>query len=100
MRESASPTIIRSYARRYSVEELDEAISELSEAFITSSFSSINVLGSSVSLSRNDTETLLETIEAARAMRLETESPETVPVNLDAVSPLGIGFDFSSRRIE
>ncbi len=100
MRESASPIIIRSYARRYSVEELDEAIGELSEAFITSSFSSINVLGSSVSLSRNDTETLLETIEAARAMRLETESPETVAVNLDAIPPLGIGFDFSSRRIE
>ncbi len=100
MRESASPAIIRSYARRYSVEELDEAISELSEAFITSSFSSINVLGSSVSLSRNDTETLLETIEAARAMRLETESPETVAVNLNAVSPLGIGFDRSCLQIE
>lgn len=100
MRESASPIIIRSYARRYSVEELDEAIGELSEAFITSSFSSINVLGSSVSLSRNDTETLLETIEAARAMRMETENPETVDVNQDAISSIGIGFDFSSRRIE
>ncbi len=100
MRESASPSIIRLFARRHSVEELDEALSQLSEAFLTSSFSSINVLGSSVSLNRSDTETLLETIEAARAMRMETESPETAAVNLDAISPLGIGFDFSSRRIE
>ncbi len=100
MRESASPAAIRSFARAHSVEELDDALAQIREAFLSSSFSSINVLGTSVSLSRSDTETLLETIESARAMRMETESPETVAVNLDAISPLGIGFDFSSRRIE
>ena len=102
MTQSPNPTIVASFARRYSVEELDTAIGQLAEAFLTSQFSNMSVLGMSTGQDGSRADTILQTLEMARQMKLEEEdsSGDTAAIALDAKSPLGVGFDFSSRQIE
>ena len=103
MRESPNQTIVNSYVRRYTIEQLDEAVGQLSEAILTSSFSSLNVLGMSVSQDGARSDLLLETIELARQQKLESD-PSTgsaaADIALDAKSPLGHHFDWSLTYIE
>jgi len=102
MRESPNPAIVASFCRRYTIEDLDTAIGQLSEAFLTSQFSNISVLGMNTGQDGSRADTILQTLEMARQMKLEEEdsSGDTAAIALDAKSPLGVGFDFSSRQIE
>lgn len=103
MPESPNQTIVNSYARRFTVEQLDEAIGQLSEAILTSSFQSLNVLGMSVSQDGARSDLLLETLELSRQQRLESDpatGAATADIALDAKSPLSHAFDFSLTYIE
>lgn len=101
MRESPSPTIVQSYAEDFTAVELTTRITALREAFETSSFSSLGVLGLNVGQDGERTEVLLATMLEARKIRLQADdtSGATEDVNLDARKPLGHGFDFSGRMI-
>lgn len=103
MTQSPNPTIVASFARRYSVEELDTSISQLSEAFLTSQFSNISVLGMNTGQDGSRADVILQTLEAARQLKIEQDpdtGEEAAAIALDAKSPLGVGFDFSCRQIE
>lgn len=103
MRESPNPAIVASFCRRYTIEDLDTAIGQLSEAFLTSQFSNISVLGMNTGQDGSRADTILQTLEMARQMKLEEDpstGEEVANIALDAKSPLGVGFDFSSRQIE
>lgn len=101
-RESVNPSIVRSFARRYSVEELDSAISDLAEALLTSSVANVNVLGMSVAINGSEAERMMETLEAAREAKLALEDTSGVATEtaLDAIAPMAPQIDFSHRRIE
>ena len=103
MRESPIPAIVASFCRRYTIEDLDTAIGQLSEAFLTSQFSNMSVLGMSTGQDGSRADTILQTLEMARQLKIE-QDPDTgadaAAIALDAKSPLGVGFDFSSRQIE
>ena len=103
MSQAVNPILVASYARRKSVEDLDVAIEELSNAFLTSQFSNISVLGLNTGQNGEQAEVVFQTLEQARQMKLEMDpdtGAEAVAIALDAKSPLGISFDFSSRQIE
>ena len=103
MSQSVNPIIVASYARRKSIEDLDAAIDELSEAFLTSQLSNISVLGLNTGQNGEQAEIVFQTLEMARQLKIE-QDPDTgadaAAIALDAKSPLGVGFDFSSRQIE
>ena len=101
MRESPSPTIVASFARTHSVETLDIAITQLSEAFLTGSFQNLSVLGMSIGSDPAQASLILETMEAARTKLLQDDDTTGAAedINLDARKPLGHGFDFSGRMI-
>ncbi len=100
-RESIIPAIVDSFARRYTIEQLDEAIGQLGEAFLTSSFNNLSVLGMSTGQNGDRADAILQTLEAARQIKLEAEDTtgETTAAALDAKPPLGTGFDYSNRQI-
>ena len=102
-RESIVPAIVASFARRNTIEDLDTAIAQLAEAFLTSSFGSLNVLGMSVGQNGERADIILQTLEAARQIKVE-EDPDTgaadAAIALDKLQPLGTGFDFSGTCIE
>ncbi len=101
MRESPSPVIVASFARTHSEAELGTAITQLSEAFLTGSFQNLSVLGMSIGSDPAQATLILETMEAARTKLLQDAdlSGAVEDVNLDAIRPLGHGFDFSGRMI-
>ncbi len=85
------PILIASYARRYTVEQLDAAILTVSEAIDTGMFQNLSVLGLNVSYSQEQALESLIRYEKAREMKLEEEDTTgaTDEVNADAVKPLG-----------
>lgn len=101
MSGAPSPTVVQSYAEDFTVVELNTRIVALREAFETSSFSSLGVLGLNVGHDGERTELLLETMLAARKIRTQADDATGAveDVNLDARKPLGHGFDFSGRMI-
>ena len=100
--DSPDPAIVRAFARRNTVEDLDVAIGQVAEAVLTGAFSNLSVLGMNTSISADRADITLKTLEAARQLKLEDEdtSGETTAIALDALSPLSHGLDFSRRRIE
>jgi hypothetical protein len=83
--------------------ELDTAIAQLAEAFLTSQFSNISVLGMSTGQNGDRADLILQTLEAARQMKVEadpTTGDAAAAIALDAKTPLGVNFDFSPRQIE
>jgi len=100
--DSPDPALVRSFARRNTVEDLDVAIGQVAEAVLTGAFSNLSVLGMNTSISADRADITLKTLEAARQLKLEEEDTtgaETAAA-LDALPPLGTGLDFSRRRIE
>ena len=103
MRESIVPAIVASFSRRHTLAELDTAIAQLAEAFLPSQYANISVLGMSTGQNGDRADTILQTLEAARQMKLEadpTTGEEAAAIALDAKTPLGVNFDFSQRQIE
>jgi post-segregation antitoxin (ccd killing protein) len=83
------PILIASYARRYTVEQLDAAITTVSEAIDTGMFQNLSVLGLNVSYSQEEAIQSLVRYEKARDAKLAEEDAATEEVKLDAVKPLG-----------
>ena len=100
--ESVDPAIVRSFARRNTVEDLDIAIGQVAEAVLTGAFSNLSVLGMTASISADRADITLKTLEAARQIKLEEEDTtgQATADALDAISPMSHGLDFSRRRIE
>ncbi len=88
--QSLSPSIVATYARIYSVEELDTGILELIEAHRTSSVTNLNVLGINVGNSKDDAENLLEYFIAAREKKTQDEDTTGAATDIanDAIEPL------------
>ena len=100
--ESPDPTIVRSFARRNTVEDLDIAIAQVAEAVLAGGVTNLSVLGMNTSISPERLDITLKTLESARQLKLEQEDTtgaETAAA-LDSLSPLSHGLDFSRRRIE
>ena len=99
--ESLVPSIVASFARRFTEAELDTAITQVAEAYLTSSFTNLSVLGMSTGQNGERIDIIMQTLEAARAMLLaEQGGDDAAAVALDSIKPLGVGFDFSRRHIE
>ena len=99
-RQPINPTIVKSFADDTSEEDLDLAIRQLREAYLSSSFQNLSVLGVNVGQNKDDVENILETLSAAKVLKQETADTALAAMNLDARGPLGTGFDFSCRHIE
>ena len=103
MSQAVDQTIVESYARIFSIEDLDAGILELATAFRTSQFSNISVLGMSTGQNGDQATIVFKTFELARKLKLSQDpdtGEEATNIALDAKSPLGVGFDFSCRQIE
>ena len=100
MQQSPHPVVVAQYARRLSVEELDDAIAQVADAYLTSSVTSVSVLGLQTGQDPAQTELLLRTLEAARSSLLESADADVASVAIDAVKPFSHGLDFSRRPIE
>ena len=100
--ESPDPVIVRSFARRNTIEDLDTAIGQVAEAVLTGAFSNLSVLGMNTSISAERADITLKTLESARQLKIEEEdtSGEATAIALDAISPMSHGLDFSRRRLE
>ncbi len=101
MSGSPSPVIVASFARTHSEAELNTAITQLSEAFLTGSFQNLSVLGMSIGSDPAQASLILETMEAARTKLLQDADATGAveEVNLDAIKPLGHEIRFN-RYIE
>ena len=99
---SPDPSIVASFARRYTLLEIEEAVGQLQEAILTGVYASLSILGVSTSINAAQAETNLKTLEAARSKKLADADAtgEAEAIRLDALKPLGTGLDFSLRRIE
>lgn len=97
------PVLIASYARRFTVEQLDSAITAVSEAIESGVFQNLSVLGMNVSYSPEQALQNLARYEKARQTRLEADEDTgeaTAEQNLDARQPLGHELRFNCRQIE
>lgn len=102
MPQSPDPTIVAHYVRRYSLDELEDAIGEVSQAYLTSSITTVTALGITTGSNPEQTSLVLATLEAARAAKLLTEDTTgtATATALDAVPAMSHGLDFSRRALE
>jgi hypothetical protein len=96
------PIIVAHYVRRYSLDELEDAIGEVSQAFLTSSITTVTALGITTGSDPAQTTLVLATLEAARSAKLLAADPTgtTAATALDATPPMSHGLDFSRRCME
>ena len=97
-----NPTIVAHYVRHYSLDELEDAIGEVSQAFLTSSMTTVTALGITPGSDPAHTLHVLATLEAARTAKINAEDSTgtTAATTLDATAPLSHGLDFSRRCLE